>query len=420
MRTVRDATGIGPAMERGLTRRDAAACRRTPTPLPGLGVCWITRRIRGKISWRPRVTRTRWGATRPLLDLAKRAMRNHPQTSNRHRFGFDLLEGRQLLSGGYFPAPQSEFVVITYGPPADSGGLSGHDARMDDSGPSAPIDSPAWGGPGAGMYDRGGDADQGAMARMDGSAAAPAGGVNSTAASAQSSPTAPGSTSPAQTGSSLTTPPADSPSGAAGMTPAGSYGSPGGAATLAPGDAAVPGSPQAMLPSMNLPAVPPGESPAPFGPGGFEIPSRYEDAAPSFFLTFSSPALPAGPAAMARGPFEIVGSPSGTTSTTASPNGPGVQALSSQATSLVASTVVAGPAMQSVTGATTLPIQTAAMTDSDSPRADHPASAVGSGTRPERAARSSRVDRITRSAVPSWRPLSRIRACHRPAIRTRP
>ncbi len=151
-----------------------------------------------------------------------------------------------------------------------------------------------------------------------------------------------------------------------------------------------------MLPSMNQPGGPAGESPAPYGPGGFEMPSRSE-AGPSFFLTFSSPTLPVGPTAMARGrsdPFEAAGSNSGPTGSQASPNGPGVQALSSQATSLVASTIVASPAMQSVAGATTVPIQTATTTDSDSPRADHPASAVGSATRSDArgAVQSGRLD----------------------------
>jgi hypothetical protein len=283
-------------------------------------------------------------------------MRKHPQTANRHRFGFDLLEGRQLLSGGFSSAPQHQFVVAAYGTPANSGGLSGHDSREDESRVSPQMDGPSWGEPGT---------DDPAAARSD--------GADGMADGTQSSPT----------GSSITTPPADSPSGAGGMTPAGSYGSSAGGATLEPGDAPVAGSPQAVIPSMNLPSAPSGNSPTPYAPVGFEMSGRSENAGPSFFMIFSL-ASPAGPSAMARGrsdPFDLAGPTTGPTNTPGSPNAPGVQALSSQVTGLATSITIAGSPIQAATSATSLPIQTVTITDSDSSRAEHPASAVGPASR---------------------------------------
>ncbi len=139
-----------------------------------------------------------------------------------------------------------------------------------------------------------------------------------------------------------------------------------------------------MPPSINAPAVPSGETPAPYGPGGIEMPGRFEDAPPASFLFVSSPDSPSGPSAMARGryePLELVGSTTGPTNTPGSPNAPGVQALFSQATGLATSTTVAGSAIPAVTGASNLPVQPATLTDPDSSFADHPASAVGAAQR---------------------------------------
>ena len=78
---------------------------------------------------------------------------------------FDPLEGRQLLSGAFFPAPQAEFVTILAGPPAEQSGVSGHvdGATLD----SSPGYVPAWQGPVASIGGRGGDLEAPVVTPVD-------------------------------------------------------------------------------------------------------------------------------------------------------------------------------------------------------------------------------------------------------------
>jgi hypothetical protein len=62
-------------------------------------------------------------------------------------------------------------------------------------------------------------------------------------------------------------------------------------------------------------------------------------------------------------------------------NASGVQALFAQPAGIVSSPAAAGPAIQSVTGSSSLPAQSAGIAELDSPLADHPASATGRAQR---------------------------------------
>jgi hypothetical protein len=301
-------------------------------------------------------------------------MRKYPQTSSRHSLGFDLLEHRQLLHGGFFPASAAEIVVFTYGPTVDSGGVSGHDARPGGPDFSQQASGPAWAGPAGSMNNHDGDASDGGPSGLDASAAGSSSGGSWAENGGPSSPTASGPSTTAMPDSSPSVPPSDPL--ASGTTP-GNYGSSTGGGVGAPGGDPAPATPSAMVPGISPPALPSSQSPSNDGPGGAAMSGRPDDAMPSPSMMF---AAPAGLFTFTRGrsePFEPGGTTSGPLNATGGPNGPGVQGLSSLASNVSTPSIGVGAGIQAVPSASNLPAQPATMPDSESPRGESPAAAVG-------------------------------------------
>lgn len=130
--------------------------------------CWISLSRLDRISLRSRTTRSGWGATQPRYELAKRAMRILPRTARRRGFGFDPLEDRRLLNGGYFPDAGS------YGHPfgvdahvLQSADGFGRGAGINRPDVSSPIAIPPWPGDSGGWIN-GGAEDMGSGARGGG------------------------------------------------------------------------------------------------------------------------------------------------------------------------------------------------------------------------------------------------------------
>ena len=257
-------------------------------------------------------------------------MWNHPRTPSRRRFAFDLLEGRELLSAAYGAAPQAEFVIISFGPPANEAAMSGREGLPAGREESPSPVGPAWSGPAGWTNDRGGEGFRGVVDNGETATMGPSWGPFDRPQTVPSYPSAMSTdAADAMPAASSSMPNADPQ--VSGAVSASTTALSAGGGNLAPGGNAGATTSQDPGGGFGMQGAANGAVSNSAVPGGFPVFMRTNMPPPlPFFMMDAADASPDEATGFDRGrsePFEPLGSLQAPSNPAASSSGPNVQAL---------------------------------------------------------------------------------------------
>jgi hypothetical protein len=366
---------------RGSSRNDRAVVHSTivaPTAAskrrgkaPEARICWKIGVTGGRIPLLSRTTRLRRGTTRPRLNTAVTPMWKSLDTSRRRRLQFDPLEGRQLLSGGYLPAPHGEFAFVPAGSTVRPEWVSGSEMGDGEGRYLSVLESSVWDRSGSVMDVRGGD-PYAEYAGLDG-----ASWMGGSAHSEAGVGGAPGS-SVTSDGSGNASPSPD-PSMQAGNYLVSMYmSSPSNGATNAWNSTNDPGSSEAASPS-----APPGPTtnltiwtgvPGGYNPGNSAFLAREQAQTPPPFSTNAPQTFPGPYFDPMRDRSDGIAAgipPTMSVNPNAVANAPGVQALGTVSLGVGVSSIAGGSSAQATSSVAVLAGRLALAADPDAPGGDH-------------------------------------------------